>query len=184
MCDLSDNCRQKKSESDFDITRVLHNESAFQGSEDVTLHSLLLPTARFNTPPSFKHAGFPRSRLRRRQRRYVDIFPSARSNAFLGRDSIPFNTGSHSSTTTIADATSFSLPRVTGNFASCLTLPREQTLQIFCTDEYRKGAGKVNEEAEVAVRPHPTHARKRHPSTSPGTRAVEGVFFSSFARAR
>jgi hypothetical protein len=97
---------------------------------------------------------------------------------------IPFNTGSHSSTTTIADATSFSLPRVTGNFASCLTLPREQTLQIFCTDEYRKGAGKVNEEAEVAVRPHPTHARKRHPSTSPGTRAVEGVFFSSFARAR
>ena len=84
----------------------------------------------------------------------------------------------------IADATSFSLPRVTGNFASCLTLPREQTLQIFCTDEYRKGAGKVNEEAEVAVRHHPTHARKRHPSTSPGTRAVEGVFFSSFARAR
>jgi hypothetical protein len=99
---------------------------------------------------------------------------------------IPFHStpGSHSSTTTIADATSFSLPRVTGNFASCLTLPREQTLQIFCTDEYRKGAGKVNEEAEVAVRPHPTHARKRHPSTSPGTRAVEGVFFSSFARAR
>lgn len=39
-----------------------------------------------------------------------------------------------------------------GNFASCLTLPREQTLQIFCTDEYRKGAGKVNEEAEVAWR--------------------------------
>ena len=83
MCDLSDNCRQKKSESDFD-----NNESAFKGSEDVTLHSLLLPTARFNTPPSFQHAGFPRSRLRRRQRRYVDIFPSARSNAFLGRDSI------------------------------------------------------------------------------------------------
>ena len=48
------------------------------------------------------------------------------------------------------------VPRVVGNFASCLTLPREQTLQIFCTDEYRKGAGKVNEEAEVAVRLHPT----------------------------
>mmetsp|Transcript_6466 Transcript_6466/g.26876 ORF Transcript_6466/g.26876 Transcript_6466/m.26876 type:complete len:133 (-) Transcript_6466:98-496(-) len=39
-----------------------------------------------------------------------------------------------------------------GNFASCLTLPREQTLQIFCTDEYRTGKGKVNEEAEVAWR--------------------------------
>ena len=69
--------------------------------------------------------------------------------------------GAEDSTKTIADATSFSLPRVIGNFASCLTLPREQTLQIFCTDEYRKGAGKVNEEAEVAVRLHPTE--KRHP---------------------
>ena len=62
----------------------------------------------------------------------------------------------------MADATSFSLPRVVGNFASCLTLPREQTLQIFCTDEYRKGAGKVNEEAEVAVRLHPTEKRNPH----------------------
>jgi hypothetical protein len=40
----------------------------------------------------------------------------------------------------------------TGNFVSCLTLPREQTLQIFCTDAYRTGAGKVNGEAEVAWR--------------------------------
>jgi hypothetical protein len=39
-----------------------------------------------------------------------------------------------------------------GNFVSCLTLPREQTLQIFCTDAYRTGAGKVNGEAEVAWR--------------------------------
>ena len=83
-----------------------------------------------------------------------------------------------SSTKTIADATTFSLPRVIGNFASCLTLPREQTLQIFCTDEYRTGKGKVNEEAEVAVRPHPTHARKRIFRSSPETRAVERVFFT------
>ena len=70
-----------------------------------------------------------------------------------------------SSTKTTADATTFSLPRVVGNFASCLTLPREQTLQIFCTDEYRTGKGKVNEEAEVAVRPCPTrHGKTRdHP---------------------
>ena len=69
--------------------------------------------------------------------------------------------GAEDSTKTIADATSFSLPRVIGNFASCLTLPREQTLQIFCTDEYRTGKGKVNEEAEVAVRPNSDVSRKR-----------------------
>ena len=66
-----------------------------------------------------------------------------------------------SSTKTTADATTFSLPRVVGNFASCLTLPREQTLQIFCTDEYRTGKGKVNEEAEVAVRPNSDASRNR-----------------------
>jgi|TARA_B110000971_G_C19607677_1_gene318931 hypothetical protein len=31
-------------------------------------------------------------------------------------------------------------------------LPREQTLQTFCTDEYRNDAGKINAEAEVAWR--------------------------------
>ena len=84
-----------------------------------------------------------------------------------------------SSTKTIADATTFSLPRVIGNFASCLTLPREQTLQIFCTDEYRTGKGKVNEEAEVAVRPNaslPTHYGNAAP---PFSRLVSRVFFDT-----
>ncbi len=35
---------------------------------------------------------------------------------------------------------------------SCLTLPREQTLQIFTTEKYQKSANAVNSEAEVAVR--------------------------------
>lgn len=39
-----------------------------------------------------------------------------------------------------------------GNFVSCLTLPREQTLQIFTTEKYQKSANAVNSEAEVAVR--------------------------------
>ena len=45
-----------------------------------------------------------------------------------------------------------SSPSTAGNYASCLALPRDQTLQIFCTPAYQK-SGAVNPEAEVAVRP-------------------------------